>query len=235
MAYVAPFIPEFKAQFQRDFPYAVPLKGGGSGAILEPVVGTDGAIASVTVVSPGSGYKKAPTVLVYGGRGVGAVAGKPTLSGGTIASVSVASGGYGYSGNPAPRVYVSNGEGDNTDETKVCDQDIQAAFQLALAFNFSQNLFANQATYTQAACLLAAHYLVMNLAASNQGLAAREEWVVASKGAGALNETFHIPPRILSNPTLSKIATTSYGARFVELIAPLLIANIQSYHRDTLP
>lgn len=238
MAYVLPAISDFKAQFLRDFsPYAVPLSGGGSGATITPVLGgVNNGLAGVTLDAGGANYPAnvLPTVIVYGGGGIGAAV-TITVVAGAVATAVLSDAGYGYDQQLLPVVYVSNGLGDDTDEKKVTDYDIVAAFNAARAFNMTQSLLPSQQTFTYAYNLLTAHYLCENLQAAGLGLGGKAEWVTNSKTVGNVTESYSIPDRILKSPYLSKISKTTYGAQFLELMSPQLIGNMQSYHRSALP
>lgn len=233
MAYVNPSIPSFKSQFVRDFPFAVPLAGGGSGAQLSLTLGAPGGgVQSVAVSAGGSGYPKAPTVLLFGGGGVGAVLAVTVVSE-VVTAVAVVNAGFGYVHQPT--IYISNGEGDNTNLTKVTDYDLQAAIIAATLFNINSCLFSSQAAYTYAYNLLVAHYLCENIAAGNTGLFGKAEWLTSAKTVGNVTEHYEIPDRVLRSPYLSKLSKTTYGAQFLELVSPQLIGNIAPFHRQALP
>lgn len=103
----------------------------------------------------------------------------------------------------------------------VTDADITNAMQLA-AVNFNQGLFADQQTYQVAFLLLSAHFLVMNLRASSQGIAGQYEWLQNSKSAGSVSEGLSIPQRILDNPEFAMLSKTNYGAQFLLMVLPQL-------------
>lgn len=231
MSYTAPFIPEFKAQFVRDFPYAVPLAGGGSGAAGTVVLNGD-KVASVTVDAPGTGYPAAPTVLLFGGGGVGAVL-AATIAANALTAIAVNRSGYGFTS--VPQLYISNGDGDNTDIDKVSDYDLQAAFSAAYSYNMACGIFSSQLAYTYAYNLLAAHYLCENVSAGGTGIFGKSEWVTTAKSVGNVRENYEIPDRVLRSPFLAKLSKTTYGSQFLELVSPYLIANMAPFHRSALP
>ena len=240
MPYLPPSIPEFKAQFLGDFPWAVPPTSvGGSGAqiTISSASGPNNSIqaSDITLVSGGSGYTKGtPTIIVQQGRGMGCVL-TPILAGGVLVGVTVQSGGYGYTQPTYIRVYISSGAGDNTDQSRVTDYDIDRAQVAATQFNITQELFTGQQAFSYAYNLLSAHYLLIQAANSQAGLAGKAEWITNSKSIGDVSESFVIPDRIMRSPFLSKLGRTSYGAEFAELVAPSLIGNMASFHRNTLP
>lgn len=110
-----------------------------------------------------------------------------------------------------------------TTTSQVMDQDITNAINTA-GLNINPCLFGTQANYVLAYCLLAAHYLVLSLRASSQGIAGQYSWLQASKGVGGVNEAFTIPQRILDNPYWAALSKTTYGAQYLELVIPLTVA-----------
>lgn len=103
----------------------------------------------------------------------------------------------------------------------ILDADVGRALTDA-GINFNENFWATQAAYTTGYMLLTAHYLVMNIQASSQGLASQYNWTTASKGVGSVNESYNIPERISANPELAMLAKTQYGAKYLMLILPQL-------------
>ena len=103
----------------------------------------------------------------------------------------------------------------------VLDQDITSAFVFVnIAIN--PNLWGDQASYNLGYLLLSAHYLVLNLRASSQGLNGQYNWAQNSKAVQGVNEAFTIPERIVNNPDLMMLTKTNYGAQFLQLVLPLL-------------
>lgn len=103
----------------------------------------------------------------------------------------------------------------------VLDSDITYAFQFVNA-NINSGLFSDQGTYSLAYNLLAAHYLVLNLRASSQGINGQYNWLQNSKAVGAVNEAFSIPDRILANPDLAMLTKTNYGTQYLAIVIPQL-------------
>lgn len=230
-SYSFPTVPDFKAQFVRDFPYAVPVAGGGTGASIGLQL-SGMSVSSLTLNAGGSGYPEVPDILIYGSGGFGAIA-TAAITNGAVSSVTLISGGQGFM--QAPLIYISNGAGDNTDTTKVTDFDIVTAFNAATQFNLNASLFSSQYAYVYAINLLTAHYMVLNLQAGNTGISGKAEWLTSSKTVGNVSEQYSIPTRMMKSPYLSKLSKTTYGAQFLELVSPLLIANIRSYYGGTNP
>lgn len=107
----------------------------------------------------------------------------------------------------------------------VMDSDIIKAMGEA-DFNFNEGLFSSQENFNIGYLLLTAHYLVIDLRNSSQGIAGQFEWLASSKSVGSVSEGFSIPQRILDNPTLALLTKTNYGAKFLALVLPLLTGQI---------
>lgn len=109
----------------------------------------------------------------------------------------------------------------NADLTTVQDADINKALSQQQN-TINPTLFANQNLYTQGALLLAAHFLVLNLRASSQGIAGKFDWATDSKSVGAVAASFGVPEEVLNNPQFQMICSTTYGVQFFAMIYPLL-------------
>lgn len=109
----------------------------------------------------------------------------------------------------------------------VLDQDITNAFnQVDISIN--QAFFGTQMAYNIGYNLLAAHYLVLALRASSQGLNGQWNWAQNSKSAGGVNEAFTIPQRIIDNPELMILTKTNYGAQYLQMVLPYLAGQMFS-------
>lgn len=228
MAFTTPSVDDFKAQFVRDFPYAVPAFGAAASLTL-----VAGVITAAAVTSGGRLYTDKPTVAVVDlGKppGAGAVL-AVTIAAGKVTALAVTAGGAGYL---QPVVQFSGGAGDNTDLSRVTDDDITGAIQDA-SFNVNQGLFADQSSWSRAFLFYVAHCLVERLLASGEGVRSRYNWLTTSKTAGDLSTSHTIPDSILKSPFLASISTTRYGARYLEIIAPLLVGNMATNFRQTPP
>lgn len=120
----------------------------------------------------------------------------------------------------------------NSDLTTVQDVDIQNALNDA-GFNFNQDFFPDQGSFNTGYLLLAAHFLVVNLRASSQGLSGGSAWLTQSKSVGPISESYAIPQYILDNPVLSLYAQTPYGTRYLQYILPFLAGNIFTVYGGT--
>lgn len=119
-------------------------------------------------------------------------------------------------------------------ETSVTDQDIAKAYQQTNV-NINQGLFDGQSTYTVGYLLLSAHYMVMNLRASGQGLSGQFNWTEQSKSVGNVSQSFAIPQRILDNPLWSLYSQTNYGVQYLQLILPQLTGQVFISYGSTRP
>lgn len=116
----------------------------------------------------------------------------------------------------------------------VLDEDITKAFTLTNV-NMNQGLFADQGSYNVGYFYLSAHYLVMNLRASSQGINGQFNFPEASKSVGSISQSFSIPQRVLDNPDWAVLMMTNYGAQFMQLILPQLAGQMYAVFGTTLP
>ena len=114
--------------------------------------------------------------------------------------------------------------GDDPDED-VLDVDISKA-QVEAKFNFNDGLFSSQEFFDLGFNYLTAHYLVMDLRASSQGIAGQWSWNQTGRSVGSVSESIQIPQQILDNPNYSFLTKTNYGAKFLSLILPQLIGQV---------
>lgn len=105
--------------------------------------------------------------------------------------------------------------------TQVTDLDIANAMQMT-NINMNQGLFPSQSDYNVGYFLLSAHYLVMNLRQSSQGINGQFSFLEQSKGVGSVNSSQAIPQRILDNPNFSMLMKTNYGAQYIQILLPAL-------------
>jgi len=224
--YTIPSVSDFKTQFPRDFPYAVPAWG----AIAGTAVLAAGVIQSAPINAGGQGYQTTPIVIIRDASGTGATA-TAVVAQGRVTGLAITAGGTGYS---APTFEFIGGAGDDTDMDKVVDADIEGGITDAL-FNGSQSLFDSQTSYARAFLYLTAHCIIVRIRMAGQGLASQATWLIASKGAGDVTSSFQIPDRIMRDPMLAAFSSTDYGKMYLQIISPLLVGNIGTAHRRTLP
>ncbi len=121
-----------------------------------------------------------------------------------------------------------------TANNTVLDSDISKAIAEA-GVNFNEALFSDQNTYSIAYLYLTAHYLVMDLRASTQGIAGDFPWLTNSKSVGSVSEGLAIPDFMLQNPMLSHFGKTYYGVKYLSLVFPRIVAPMFSTPGGTQP
>jgi len=85
--FTIPTVSDFKSQFTRDFPYAVPAYG----AVGTATIDISGHVTSISLGAGGFGYATVPTVIVGaapGDLGTGATA-TATIAGGQVTGFTV--------------------------------------------------------------------------------------------------------------------------------------------------
>lgn len=116
----------------------------------------------------------------------------------------------------------------------IVDNDIEKAYRESQAV-FNQALFSPESTLTLAYAYLTAHYLSLDLKASMQGINANAPTTVASKGVGSVSESYAIPKAWTEDPNIQFYTTTYYGVKYLSIVMPLLIGNIQVIQGATTP
>jgi hypothetical protein len=119
-----------------------------------------------------------------------------------------------------------------TANNTVLDSDINKAIAEA-GVNFNEGLFGDQGTYSMAYMYLTAHYLVMDLRASTQGISGSFPWMTNSKSVASVSEGFEIPEFVKNNPMLAHYGKTYYGAKYISLVYPRLLGNMFSSFGNT--
>lgn len=118
--------------------------------------------------------------------------------------------------------------------TQVLDVDITNAFNM-VDISINQALWDNQTQFTIAYCLLAAHFMVLNLRASSQGINGQYNFLQNTKSVGAVSEGFTIPQRVIDNPDFAQYFKTNYGAQYMQLLWPQLSGQIFAVCGSTRP
>lgn len=108
----------------------------------------------------------------------------------------------------------------------VRDDDITKAFTEAKCV-FNPGLFGDDDSLKTTYLYLAAHYLVNDLQTSAQGVNSVGFFPVNSRSVGGVSESYTIPEWVTKDPILSAFSTTRYGIKYLSLIKPLLIGNVQ--------
>jgi hypothetical protein len=119
-------------------------------------------------------------------------------------------------------------------KTSILDSDIAKA-QTFTNVNFNPDLWQDQGSYNIGYNLLSAHYLVMNLRASSQGINGQFAFLEQSKSAGSVSQAFAIPQRVLDNPDWAMLAKTNYGMAYLQMVIPQLAGQIYVVAGSTRP
>ena len=109
--------------------------------------------------------------------------------------------------------------------TGITNQDILKAFAEA-NMNFNPSLFATEDEKKLGFLYLAAHYLVIDLQNSSQGINGKYEGIMSSKSVGSVSVGYTIPDWVMGSPIYSLLSQTKYGMKYLSLIIPLLIGNV---------
>ena len=125
--------------------------------------------------------------------------------------------------------YSENGE-----LTGITDTDIQKAFAEA-SMNFNPSLFATVDEQKLGFLYLAAHYLVIDIQNSTQGLNGKYEGIMSNKSVGSVSVGYQIPDWVTSSPIYSLLSQSKYGMKYLSLIIPQLIGNISAVRGATHP
>lgn len=120
------------------------------------------------------------------------------------------------------------------DLTTVQDQDIENAITTTAGF-INSELHSTQENYTLGFLLLTAHFMCVALMSSSQGINGQFSWLTSSKAVGSVSEGISIPDRILQNPELAMLSKTNYGARYLFMVLPFLVAPIMTACGRTKP
>jgi hypothetical protein len=108
----------------------------------------------------------------------------------------------------------------------VRDADIDKAFIEAQQV-FNAGLFGTDQELTVAYLYLTAFYLVNDLQTSAQGLGSTPYFMVNSRTVGGVSESYEIPEWVKKDPILSAFSLNRYGQKYISLIKPLLVGNVQ--------
>lgn len=119
-------------------------------------------------------------------------------------------------------------------QQNVMDSDIARA-QDEANFNFSPQFYDSQINYNIGFNYLTAHFLVMDLRASSQGVAGQFSWLTSSKSVASVSEGIAIPQRILDNPEFAYLTKTPYGTKYLMLLLPQLSGQMFTVWSRTNP
>lgn len=120
--------------------------------------------------------------------------------------------------------------------TSVTDADINKALQQVNTYTaFNPNMWCDQSAYTIGYLYLAAHYMVMDLRASSQGMNGQYSFLEQSKSVGSVSASYAIPQRMLDNPEFAMLAKTNYGSQYLMYVLPQLTGQVFFVPGRTLP
>jgi len=102
------------------------------------------------------------------------------------------------------------------------------AFKEAIV-NFNPGLFSTDDQLEVCYLYLAAHYLVNDIQTAQQGVNSTGYAPVNSRSVGSVSESYTLPDWMAQDPYLSNFTTTRYGQKYLSMIKPLLIGNVQVY------
>ena len=114
----------------------------------------------------------------------------------------------------------------------VLDKDIEHAFNEAQV-NFNQSLFGTDDEITLVYLYLSAHFLVIDLRRSSQGVNSKGDFVAQSQSVGNVSESLKVPDVFANNPVFQLYTTTGYGLKYLNLAAPRLVGNIKTVEDRT--
>jgi uncharacterized protein DUF4054 len=125
-----------------------------------------------------------------------------------------------------------NYNGSGTDV--VTNNDVQNALNDGEAL-FNQSLWSSTTEQLTAYLFLAAHLLVLNIQVAgglsarnlNEGVMSTGDGVIQSKGVGAINVSYRLPTRLADSAILSEFMRTNYGRRYLQMLVPRLVGNVQ--------
>ncbi len=107
----------------------------------------------------------------------------------------------------------------------ILDADIEKAFAEAKV-NFNQALFSTDEEITLAFLYLAAHFLVIDIRNSSQGVNSKGNYNAQSQTVGNVSESLYIPDKIANNSIFQMYTTTGYGMKYINLVAPRLVGRV---------
>jgi hypothetical protein len=118
--------------------------------------------------------------------------------------------------------------------SQVQNQDVTNALSDA-GVNFNPSLCENQTVFSTLYLALAAHYLVMNIQAGQQGVASQATWIQQAKSVGSVSGSYAIPPRILNSPLFAQFSQTRYGMKYLTMLWPRMQGPMFIAHGHTKP
>ena len=116
----------------------------------------------------------------------------------------------------------------------VLDSDIEKAFSEA-QITFNQSLFTSDANIQIGYLYLTAHYLVNDLKAASQGVSSQGSGVISSKSVGSVSTSYAIPEAWTKDPVLNFYTTSAYGLKYLNMVLPAMVGNVNIVAGATNP
>lgn len=118
--------------------------------------------------------------------------------------------------------------------TGITEQDIRKSFAEA-SMNFNPSLFGTEEERKLGFLYLSAHYLVIDIQNSTQGINGKYEGIMSSKSVGSVSVGYTIPDWVMGHPIYSLLSQSKYGMKYLSLIIPSLVGNVASVRGATHP
>lgn len=107
----------------------------------------------------------------------------------------------------------------------ITDNDITKAFSEA-SLIFNPSLWDTEDNKKLGFLYLTAHYLVIDLQNSSQGINGRYEGIMSNKSVGSVSVGYQLPSWVTDNPVYSLLAQTRYGMKYLSMILALMIGSV---------
>lgn len=120
------------------------------------------------------------------------------------------------------------------DFVNVNDQDITNSFIDAQCL-FNPALFTTDAQITNGYLFLTAHFLSLNLKATQGGIGGVGAFPVSGRSVGSVSENYLVPDAYKDDPYLATYTQTSYGMHYLQFILPYLNGNFAPAFAVTNP
>ncbi len=115
------------------------------------------------------------------------------------------------------------------------DADITKAFSEAMIC-FNQQFFSSDANIKIGYLYMTAHYLVIDIqAALAGGINATGNFPTTNRTVGSVSAGYAIPEAYMKNPQLAQYATTAYGLKYLTMVLPQMVGNINAVYGGAQP
>lgn len=116
----------------------------------------------------------------------------------------------------------------------ITDNDITKAFSEA-SLIFNPTFWDTEDNKKLGFLYLTAHYLVIDLQNSSQGINGRYEGIMSNKSVGSVSVGYQLPSWVTDNPVYSLLAQTRYGMKYLSMIIALMVGSVVSVKGATHP